>query len=179
MRRFFAACIALALVGVGVALAFWQGSKQEVANVSDTSLATHSTSSSPRETPASASHAAPEEGARVVIGGTSVRVELADTLDERVRGLSGRESLSEGEGMLFVFPEDGRYGFWMKDMNFSIDIIWLSSAGKVVHIAENVPPDSYPASFQPAEPARYVLEVPAGFAKAHNIALGSTASLPR
>lgn len=115
----------------------------------------------------------------VEIGGTRVAVSIADTPEERSQGLSGRAPLAENEGMLFIFPEDGKHGFWMKDMRFSIDIIWLSSEDVVVHIEEHVSPESYPASFASQNPARFVLEVPAGFAKTHNIALGSVAVLPR
>ncbi len=112
----------------------------------------------------------------VRIGGTDVRVTLADTAEKRSRGLSGTSRLEEGEGMLFVFPQEGIYGFWMKDMRYSIDIIWLTEDKEVVYVAENASPESYPMSFVPEKPAKYVLEVPAGFAKAHNIAIGSSAS---
>src|SRR3989338_1806519 len=78
------------------------------------------------------------------------------------QSLSGRSGLAEGEGMLFVFPQDGKYGFWMKDMRFSIDILWLNASGMVVYMAQNVSPDSFPKSFESDVPARYVLELPAG-----------------
>lgn len=115
----------------------------------------------------------------VRIGGVEVSVTVASTPDARSQGLSGRSGLAQNEGMLFVFPEDGLYSFWMKDMRFSIDILWLSGDGTVVHIEENVDPGSYPATYTSTTPARYVLEVPAGFVKARNIAAGSRAELPR
>ena len=62
----------------------------------------------------------------VNIVGKTLQVDLALTDEEKARGLSGRESLDEDEGMLFVFDVPGNYGFWMKDMNFAIDIIWLN-----------------------------------------------------
>lgn len=110
---------------------------------------------------------------RAIVGDTPVKILLADTPQERTQGLSGREDLAKDEGMLFVFPEEGIYGFWMKDMRFSIDILWLNSAGEVVHIVENASPESYPASFTPEKAAQYVLELPAGFARAHGVTLGS------
>lgn len=76
--------------------------------------------------------------------------------------------------MLFVFDEPGHYAFWMKDMRFPIDIIWAGPDGRVVHIEENLSPETYPNSFSSALPAQYVLEVPAGFAQAHAVQLGST-----
>ena len=97
---------------------------------------------------------------------------VADTVQSRAQGLSGRAGLAEGEGMLFVFPQDGKYGFWMKDMRFSIDILWLAADGKIVYIAENVSPDSFPQSFESDVPARYVLELPAGYTALHSIAVG-------
>jgi uncharacterized membrane protein (UPF0127 family) len=110
---------------------------------------------------------------KVTIGTTVVSVELADTPALRVQGLSGRQSPSEGEGMLFIFEEEGNWGFWMKDMLFPIDILWAGSDGTIISIAKDVSPSTYPQAFYPTEPAaKYVLEVPAGFAKRHNIVEG-------
>ncbi len=110
----------------------------------------------------------------VLIGTTEIQVEVADTQSERVQGLSGHAPLKEGEGMLFVFEEEGNWGIWMKDMQFSLDIIWAASDGTIITIASNVSPDTYPQVFYPAEPrATYVLEVPAGFAGRRGIAEGA------
>lgn len=100
---------------------------------------------------------------------------IQDTPEKRMQGLSGRPALGAYEGMLFIFPEEGIYSFWMKDMLFPIDIIWLSSNLSVVHIAKHVNPASYPDLFTPPSAAQYVLEVPAGFADKHAIDLGSHA----
>ena len=113
----------------------------------------------------------------VHVNGQTVHIALADTPETRSRGLSGRSELSFDEGMLFVFPEDGAYGFWMKDMQIPIDIIWMSQAGVVVDMALNVSPDTYPASFFPKTPARYVLEVAAGFAERYSVRIGDTVEL--
>jgi uncharacterized membrane protein (UPF0127 family) len=98
-----------------------------------------------------------------VIGETRFMVELADTHEERVKGLSERKSLGEKEGLFFIFDIDDYHGIWMKDMNFAIDIIWLDSTMQIVDFVENVSPDSYPEVYKPEKKARYVLEVPAGF----------------
>lgn len=108
----------------------------------------------------------------ITIGSSTVMVDVADTPALRQLGLSGRPSLSDGEGMLFVFEEDGRWAIWMKDMLFSIDILWLDAQGRVVSIAEDVSPETYPQSFTPSEPARYVLEIPAGSVARYGIAEG-------
>ncbi len=113
----------------------------------------------------------------VQLGGQTVRVETVDTPEGRSRGLSGHPPLAEHEGMLFVFPEDGLYSFWMKDMSFSIDILWLSSDGVVVDMKKNVSPDTYPTVFEPAALARYVLELHAGFLERYNVEVGNIVRL--
>jgi uncharacterized protein len=109
----------------------------------------------------------------ITIGGVAVRVEIADSPDEREQGLSGTTRLDQGEGMLFVFESSGQHSFWMKDMLLPIDILWVAADGVVVHIKPSLSPETYPQSFTPPLPARYVLEVPAGFALEHEIGVGS------
>ena len=108
----------------------------------------------------------------LTVGGEQVRVDIADTQLLRERGLSGRTGLAARTGMLFVFPADGHYAFWMKGMRFSIDMVWLASNGTVVGYLENVAPESYPKSFGPEGMARYVLELPAGYTIAHGVKVG-------
>jgi len=107
----------------------------------------------------------------------SVEAEVADREDTRTLGLSGRDQLEEGEGMWFVFPSDDHHSFWMKDMNFPIDILWFDKDLKVVSIKENAMPESYPNSFTPSSFDRYVLEVPSGFAKKYEVSFGDTISV--
>jgi len=113
----------------------------------------------------------------VLLDGRTVHVTVADTESARELGLGGRSGLAPDEGMLFVFPRDGRYAFWMKDMSFSIDIIWLAADGTVVHIEQAISPATYPETFAPETPARYVLELPAGYAKAYTVKVGDKAAL--
>ncbi len=108
---------------------------------------------------------------------TSVSVEVADTSEKRTLGLGDRIALLSGHGMLFVFETSDRYGFWMKDMHFALDMIWLDEDLKIVHIEKNVVPGSYPQIFKPEVPALYVLEVPAGFSEDHGLVLGDAASI--
>jgi len=109
----------------------------------------------------------------VTVGDATIYVETASTKASRERGLSGRDSLAPNTGMLFVFDTDGVWGIWMKDMKFSIDILWLAEDGTVLTIVPNASPDSYPTSFRPTSPARFVLELPAGFASSHDVDIGS------
>lgn len=117
---------------------------------------------------------ASEEGLpAVLLGETTFKVEIVDTQDKRTLGLSGRESLPDDSGMLFVFENSYFHGFWMKDMNFPIDIIWLDENLKVVHIEKNVQPESFPEVYLPDKPALYVLEINAGEAEKNSIKVGS------
>ena len=121
---------------------------------------------------------APVRTPQVVLNKQVIDVTVATSEADRERGLGGRDGLGANEGMLFVFPEDSYEKFWMKDMRFSIDMLWLSATGTVVYIAPNVSPDTYPQTFAPTSPARFVLELPAQFAKEHGIKVGDTAILP-
>ena len=108
----------------------------------------------------------------VKIGGVKVLVDVAITKEEHNMGLSFRTSLSENQGMLFVFEYPDTYGFWMKDMNFPIDMIWISEDKKIVSIRENALPESYPESYSPKDKSKYVLEVAAGFSDKNNLKEG-------
>lgn len=106
-------------------------------------------------------------------GGVSLRLEIADTPEELERGLGGRESVPGDYGMLFVFPQPGLYGFWMKDTLVPLDIFWLDDKGQVLFMLTDVATSTYPTVFRPDEPVRYVLETAAGFARAHAVRIGT------
>ncbi len=111
----------------------------------------------------------------VYFGNTRVRVELAIDPETQARGLSGRENLKEDEGMLFVFAKPDKYFFWMKDMNFAIDMIWLDEYGKIIYIKRDARPESYPETFGIAEDTKFVLEVVSGFSDKHKLKIGDGA----
>ena len=117
------------------------------------------------------------ESRTIQISGEDVKVSVANTLEARKMGLSGRNELGKHDGMLFVFDTAARYGFWMKDMRFPIDILWLSDDGKVLEMRENVRPATYPEVFTSNVPARYVLELPAWFVRDNNVAIGDIVKL--
>lgn len=117
------------------------------------------------------------EARTIELKGQVIQVSVADTESSRRQGLSGRAGLEPDEGMLFVFPEDGIHGFWMKDMRFSIDILWLSASGSIVYMAQNISPDTYPQNFSPDTPARYVLELSAGYVEEHAVSIGDIVRL--
>jgi len=91
-----------------------------------------------------------------------IAVEVADTEEERAKGLSGRDALAEGRGILFIFPESGYHGFWMKEMKFAIDIVWIDESWRVIGIEGLVGPETFPLIFYPPGPVKYALEVNAG-----------------
>lgn len=107
-----------------------------------------------------------------------IYAEVASTPQSRAKGLSGRSHLDPDEGMLFVFEEEGQYGFWMKDMKFPIDIVWINEEGIVVHIERHVSPSSYfdhdpPQTFINKPAAKYVLELADGRAEHYGLYLGT------
>jgi uncharacterized membrane protein (UPF0127 family) len=112
----------------------------------------------------------------VKIENQGIKVDIADNVTLQTKGLSGRSILNENEGMLFVFPDNKIRYFWMKDMLFPIDIIWITKEGKIVDIEKNAPkpeantPDYKLPIYTSPEPVSYVLEVNAGFSERHNIA---------
>ena len=108
------------------------------------------------------------------IGNADIFVEIARDPAAVQKGLSGRASLAPERGMLFIFPKPDYYRFWMPDMHFPIDIIWIAD-GKVAGITKNVSPEfdpSNPHFYLPPVAVRYVLEVNAGFSEMHGIAAG-------
>ena len=108
----------------------------------------------------------------VKIAGKILKVDLALTLEEQEQGLSGRNKLREDESMLFVFDYINKHPFWMKDMNFAIDIIWIGENLRVVYIKKNAQPESYPETFLPKQDAKYVLEVLSQFSEKNNLKEG-------
>ena len=110
-------------------------------------------------------------------GKVPVRVELARTRDELSRGLMWRDQLDEDAGMLFIFAASDDRTFWMKNTPLPLDIIFIDEAGKVVNVAADTTPFTT-TPIRSAGPARYVLEVNAGFAKHHGILAGTMAELP-
>ncbi len=98
---------------------------------------------------------------KVMVGEKIFLVEVVATDELRALGLSGRDGLCAECGMLFIFDKPGKYNFWMKNMQFSIDIIWFNEQKIVVGKSENL---AYPSLIPvgPNEESSFVLEVPAG-----------------
>ncbi|MPZ18371.1 MAG: DUF192 domain-containing protein [Luteitalea sp.] len=120
-------------------------------------------------------------------GDVQVSLEVAATEEERQRGLMFRDGLAPDEGMIFVFPEPGANGFWMKNTLIPLDMFWLESDGRIVAIRQSVPPCGNKSDrdfdcpiYEPGPAASssiYVIETAAGFAKQHGIEVGDTVAL--
>ena len=108
-----------------------------------------------------------------------VELELVSSREALTHGLSGRENMSFDEGMLFDFQSEGEHCMWMKDMNFSLDMIWLNQDGQVVNVITGIHPDTYPDQVfcNETTSARYVIEVNAGVVESANIVLGQQIQL--
>jgi uncharacterized membrane protein (UPF0127 family) len=129
--------------------------------------------------PTSSASSAPSS---LAIDGHIFSVDLADTLAKRIQGLSGRERLREDQGMLFLFPYSSRQSFWMKDMKFPLDMVWISS-GRIVDISKDVPVPTPGQSvlslpqFAPSAPVDTVLEIDAGLSTRYGFKIGDTVEL--
>jgi uncharacterized protein len=108
----------------------------------------------------------------VQINGKKLSVEIAATPEKRALGLSGRESLCPDCAMLFIFEKPGAYSFWMKDMQFNLDIIWISG-NEIVGISKNVSYERGTSEVvSPPAPVDKVLEINAGTSASLNLKAG-------
>lgn len=131
---------------------------------------TPSPTATPARAPSPAPSAAPARPKTAVIGGVTFRLEVADTEETRRLGLSNRESLASDAGMLFVFAQPGYWSFWMKDVSFALDLLYLDEDGKIISI-HTMPPEPGVPDFQLRRydallPAKYALEINGGLADA-------------
>jgi uncharacterized protein len=112
----------------------------------------------------------------VSVNGQVLIADIAATDEQIVKGLSVKNTLAENEAMLFVFDHEAEYTFWMKNMKFPIDIIWIDADKTVVHIEHSLQPcssDLLCPTYKPVDDSLYVLETVGGFAEKHNIAKGT------
>lgn len=112
---------------------------------------------------------------QLAIGDQAYVVAFAQSADQKTNGLSGTVCLPTDNAMLFDYSSQPEIAaIWMKDMKYSIDIVWLDDEGKIITIAAEVAPESYPSTFQPTSAASYVLEFAAGESKRNNWQVGET-----
>jgi uncharacterized protein len=105
--------------------------------------------------------------------GHTYTLEIAHTASQQQKGLGERPSMLQDHGMLFAYGVSGRYCFWMKDMQFPLDIIWLDAGKRVIETRQNLSPSTYPESYCPAKAnTRYVIELNAGQAAETHLEAG-------
>lgn len=114
--------------------------------------------------------------AEVELKGRHLTVLVADNSYHSYRGLGKRDNLGDCDGMLFIYSEKSRHGIVMRDMRFSIDVVWFDN-GKVVDIAPNLPiepgvPEGQLKIYYPRADTDLVLELPAGWAEEHKLKIG-------
>jgi uncharacterized membrane protein (UPF0127 family) len=107
------------------------------------------------------------------VNGAEFATEIATQAHEQSKGLSDRDCLEDNRAMLFTYMEPGDYCYWMKNMRFAIDMVWLDQEKRVINIAAEVTPESYPQPYCPERPAMYVIEVSAGVAETNNWTVGT------
>jgi hypothetical protein len=112
----------------------------------------------------------------ITVNGVELGADIAETNDQMTMGLAVKDTLNENEAMLFVFSTERAHSFWMKNMKFPIDIIWLDADKEVVHIEHSLEPclpDSSCQTYEPNVDSLYVLETVAGFAQKYNVTEGT------
>ena len=107
-----------------------------------------------------------------------VRVEVADDLAEQAKGLMDRTALGVNRGMLFVFPEEQKLTFWMKNTLIPLSIAFIDSELRIVDIQDMRPLDDEPPSYVSSGPAQYALEVNQGFFERRGVKVGDRVELP-
>ncbi len=164
--RRFAITTAVVILAIG-AVIWWNGNQSSEKSGSLNFSAAEPTESVDTTASGSITHL-------VTIGDQAYTVELASTVEEQALGLSNRDDLDENSGMLFPFTPAASVSFWMKDMRFAIDIVWIAN-GKIVGIEKNAPApltgtetQDLP-TYRPPQPVDYVLELNAGRSQFFNI----------
>lgn len=111
----------------------------------------------------------------ISVAGIPVRVEVADEPEERQQGLMYRDSLPDGEGMLFVYEEERTLSFWMRNTQIPLDIAFLDRSGRIVDIRQLEPFDE--ESVASRRPAMYALEVRRGWFEENGVRVGDRVEL--
>jgi uncharacterized membrane protein (UPF0127 family) len=132
--------------------------------------------SAPAPTTTTGSATPAPAGPRIVFpDGTVIHVEIAADDPTREQGLMFRDQLPQDRGMIFIFPANGVYPFWMKNTLIPLDMIWIDEAHKVNFVGSDIPPckaDPCGNYGSTTMQSRYVLETAAGVAKKHKLVAG-------
>ena len=147
-----------ALVVIGCSIfVFYRQSRAPAANSSSSTTAGGSASAGARRYTYKTTN--------LKLSSRTIKLDIADTPEKQQLGLGGRNGMAEDRGMVFPSAQPQQLCFWMKDMQFPIDILWLSSDKTVLHIELSLSPDTYPQTYCPDAPAQYVVELTAGMSE--------------
>ena len=113
----------------------------------------------------------------VTLGGVTLQAAYAQTEAAREQGLSDTPSLGANQGMLFFYDAPQVPLFWMKDMHYPLDMIWIAANGTVADVTADALVQDFPKTYSPKVAVQYVLEVNAGFAAQHGIAAGTPVAI--
>ncbi|MCL4371922.1 DUF192 domain-containing protein [Candidatus Marsarchaeota archaeon] len=107
----------------------------------------------------------------VYIGSTQLEAIVADSFIKRMIGLMYRDSIADNECMLFIFSQEGKFGIWMKNMLFAIDVIWADSNLRIIDLQQNLQPCKklFCKTYAPQRVSKYIIELNAGFISKNKI----------
>lgn len=114
---------------------------------------------------------------KMSISGTTVTLEVAKERETLSRGLMFRDSLAKNSGMLFIFPREGMYSFWMKDTRIPLSIAFINSQGRIVGLDEMRPYDTVTVHM-PFEPYTYAIEMDSGWFSQKGVRKGDMLKIP-
>lgn len=109
---------------------------------------------------------------KAIINGNEITLEVVTSIEDQRRGLSNRGSLEYNSGMLFVYKDLAIRSFWMKEMEFPVDIFWIDENSMIIGIEENVLPESFPDRFISPKPVPFVLELSGGWSLENDVKIG-------
>lgn len=121
----------------------------------------------------------PANSIKIKIANTNYNIEIAKTTAQKMKGLSGRESLCQNCGMIFIFGFETNLPFWMKDTIIPLDMIWINKNGKVVDIQTVTEINNSTKIYQNQTPAQYVLELNANDCQKIGLKVGDTIDLSK
>lgn len=118
----------------------------------------------------------PSGSPQVTINKITFYVSVAKTQTQQEKGLAGRDSMPQNEGMIFLFEKPDYYGFWMVGMKFPLDMVFIKN-DKIVEIFTNVPVKNPNSVENPKEMVDKVLEINAGLSKKYNFKIGDNVKM--
>lgn len=115
----------------------------------------------------------------LVLNNEKINILISDSVESRMKGLGDRNKLDPNTIMLFVFDKPDVYSIWMKNMYFPLDIIWLDEELNIIHIEEDISPNTYPKIYSSNSKSLYVIEANSGFSKRFDLKVGNKINIEK